>query len=105
MLSRFRFGAKVRATSGRYLLIVAFSLVLVVSATGAAMLNTDSGRVIVSVVTVPDGNLQLSALVYRPADSVLGNRRAGVVLAHGISESRETMSGMALELASKGWWR
>ena len=102
MLSRFRFDAKVGVASRRYLSIIAFSMILVVSATGAAILNTDSGRVIVSVVTVPDGNLQLSALVYRPADSVLGDRRAGVVLAHGISESKETMSGMALELAKQG---
>jgi dienelactone hydrolase len=92
----------VKAPARRYLLIVAFSLVLVVSATGAAALNTDFGRIEVTHVTIPDGSLQISGLLYRPGYYVLGDKMAGVVLGHGISESKETMSGIALELAKQG---
>ena len=96
--SRLRLGPPLRS----YLLVMTFSLMVILGGTGAAALNTDSGRVKVSLVTVPDGTLQLSAMLYRPADLASGDRRAGVVLAHGISESKEILSGIALELAKQG---
>ena len=68
----------------------------------SAQLNTDFGRLIVDTISIPADNQQLSGLLYIPSEAHPDNPRPAVVLAHGISSSKETVSGIALELARRG---
>ncbi len=70
---------------------------------GAAILNTDGGRIRVGVVAIPDGAINISGLLYVPPSPGGDTGLAAVVLAHGISESKETLSGIALALAEEGF--
>jgi len=68
----------------------------------ASQLNTDFGRLKVEKISIPAEDYALSGLLYIPPEAHPDNPRPGVVLAHGISSSKETMSGIALELARRG---
>jgi dienelactone hydrolase len=65
-------------------------------------LNTDFGLLKVDTISIPAGELQLSGLLYIPSEAHPDNPRPAVVLTHGISSSKETVSGIALELARRG---
>jgi len=65
-------------------------------------LNTDFGLLEVFTISIPAGDLQLSGLLYVPSEAHPDNPRPAVVLTHGISSSKETVSGIALELARRG---
>jgi len=65
-------------------------------------LNTDFGLLDVDTISIPAGDLQLSGLLYRPSEAHPDNPRPAVVLTHGISSSKESVSCIALELARRG---
>ena len=65
-------------------------------------LNTDFGLLEVDTISIPAGDLQLSGLLYIPPEAHPDNPRPAVVLTHGISSTKETVSGIALELARRG---
>ncbi len=91
------------STKTRLFLLALFTTVLLTSTYAAANLNSDSGKLEVKTVRVSDGNQRLSGLLYRPLVSSDQNPVPGIVVAHGISESKEIMSGIGLELARRGY--
>ena len=87
----------------RYYAVVVLFCVFVFSMSVAVSLNVDFGGLRVSYVSIPHGDLRLSGLLYRPVGVSSENRAPAVVLAHGISSAKESMSGIAVELARKGF--
>lgn len=79
---------------------VTLLLVLVASGASAYMLETGLGTVKVERVYFSSGGHTSAGSLYTPSTADGG--LPGVVLAHGISTSREVMSGMALEMARGG---
>ena len=69
----------------------------------ALYLDSDSGRIEVETVSIIEGNIKLSGLLYRPKSADAANPTAAVVLAHGIGGSKEMMSSIGLELARRGF--
>lgn len=69
----------------------------------AISLNNDFGRLEVTKVSIPNGALTLSGLLYRPDYVSEATPAPGIVLAHGLSEAKQMMSGIALELARNGF--
>ena len=69
----------------------------------AISLNSDFGKLEVKTVKIADKNRELTGLIYHPLDSSVDNPCPGIVLAHGISESKEIMSNLGLELARRGY--
>jgi len=85
-------------------LAILFMACILVSATAVAgFLNTDFGQVDVSKVSVLDDGLKISGLLYRPRTAGTDNPAPCVVLVHGISEAKQVMSGIGLELARNGF--
>lgn len=68
---------------------------------GAHLINTDSGSITVHYVTIPHGNLNLSGLLYKPDVATASTPQPAVIIAHGISNSKDVVSGIALELARR----
>lgn len=52
---------------------------------------------------MPDKGKQISGLLYRPNKATIENPLPAIILAHGISSSKQTLSGIALELARDGF--
>lgn len=69
----------------------------------AISLNDDFGRLEVTKVSIPNGALALSGLLYRPGYVSDAAPAPGIALAHGLSEAKQMMSGIALELARNGF--
>jgi dienelactone hydrolase len=69
----------------------------------AALFNTDFGNIHVSVINFSDTDKELSALLYRPNSATSENRLPGVVLVHGIANTKQITSSIALELARHGF--
>lgn len=57
----------------------------------------------VKTVSIMDGGVELSGLLYLPINASAQNPCPAVVLAHGISGSKEMMSGIELELSKHGF--
>lgn len=69
----------------------------------AYMENTSFLTIQTSYVTINDGNFQIQGLLYKPNSVSSTNPAPGIVLAHGIANSKEVTSGFALELAKRGF--
>lgn len=69
----------------------------------AILLNSDFGKLAVNTVVINDGDIELSGLLYRPAYASADNRVPAIVIAHGISESKDMMSSLGLELSRRGF--
>jgi dienelactone hydrolase len=69
----------------------------------AILLNSDFGKLAVNTVVINDGDKELSGLLYRPAYASADNRVPATVIAHGISESKDMMSSLGLELSRRGF--
>ena len=67
---------------------------------GASRINTWNGALEVSNVVV-HGDETITAILYKPR--AIKDQAPGIVLAHGISNSKEPQTGMALELAKHGY--
>ncbi|MEM3026738.1 MAG: alpha/beta fold hydrolase, partial [Thermoproteota archaeon] len=85
-------------------------MVLIVTATvflmgtmAAFIINNDFGRLEVKTVAIPDGEYYISGVLYRPHVATEENPLPAVVLVHGISSAKESMSSIALELARRGF--
>ncbi len=70
---------------------------------GAHLINTDNGSIQVEEVPISHENLKLSALLYKPDVVTEANPKPAIVLSHGISNSKDVLSGIALELARNGF--
>ncbi|MBD3204822.1 alpha/beta hydrolase, partial [Candidatus Bathyarchaeota archaeon] len=74
--------------------------ILVISIIIASAVNDSNGQIRVEDVSIPYGDTHLKAVLYYPKSAT--EPLPGVVLAHGISNSKETMTGIALELSKRG---
>jgi dienelactone hydrolase len=90
--------------SAKHVLVAILFAVLFLSTTYAALaVNSDFGRIDVRTIRVEDQGKQLSALLFRPVATSPGNPSPAIVLAHGISESKDMTSNLGLELARRGF--
>jgi len=87
----------------RYLLILVLVCIFLLGVGIAATLNADFGSLDVKVISIPNQGQRMSGLLYRPHHATAENPLPAVVLAHGISNAKETVSGIALELARRGF--
>ena len=67
---------------------------------GAFTVNTWNNRLIVTNFVIKGDN-KISGILYRPKEIV--GKAPGIVLAHGIANSKEPLSGLALELSKHGY--
>ena len=77
------------------------SILLVIYALGLGLvffIDRDFGEIQVEIVSIP-GQEQISGIIYRPKNASEINPYPAIVLAHGISGSKQMLSGIALELA------
>jgi hypothetical protein len=91
--------------SARVRIVAAIILILVFlfGTSTAILLNSDFGKLAVNTVVINDGDKELSGLLYRPAYASAVNRVPAIIIAHGISESKEMMSSLGLELSRRGF--
>ena len=85
-------------------IIILFGLFtcLLVVVSSAAVLDRDMGKIEVTRVVIVDGSQAISGQLYRPLAATPAVPAPAVVLAHGISGSKQMLSGIALELARQG---
>jgi len=88
----------IRASHFALLLLVS---VFLLGVSIAFFLDTDFKGVDVRRVQIADVNTQISGLLYQPIHATVANPLPAVVLVHGISGSKQMMSGIALELARR----
>jgi dienelactone hydrolase len=92
-----------RESSKYSVAIILLSVLCLSGVYTASVFNSDFGKLKVGTITIKDGENQLSALLYRPESVVPEKPSAAIVLAHGISESKDIMSNIGLELAKRGF--
>jgi len=93
-----------RKTKNQYYLVIGILLVLFsTSIISVLLLNNDYGSLNVSTVSIPYGSSRLTGNLYRPIDASEDNKLPTVICAHGVSNSKFTMSGIALEVARRGF--
>ena len=90
-------------TRVRYLVIFFLVCTFLSGIIIAVILNTDFGNVEVKIISITNVGKQISGLLYRPREATAENPLPAVVLVHGISTAKETVSGIALELARRSF--
>ena len=85
----------------RYLTLLIVLAIFFNSAYGASLFNTDFGGVSVTEVTIPAQGYTICGTLYAPKN-IIGKVPA-LALAHGVSNTKEVLSGIALELARNGY--
>ncbi|MFW9852507.1 MAG: alpha/beta hydrolase [Candidatus Thorarchaeota archaeon] len=78
--------------------LVIFSSVILFS----QLLNTGFTKINVQSVTFSKSDISVNGYLYNPLDFETSNNLPAVILVHGIMNAKETMSGIALELARSG---
>jgi dienelactone hydrolase len=85
--------------------LIVFSIlftILLLSLFSVSNFNTDFGKVTYSTIMIETDYGQLTGLLYKPTK--LENQQfPGIVVAHGISESAQILSGLGLELSRAGF--
>ncbi len=69
----------------------------------ASWINRDHGRLEVNEVTIPSDVYDLKGLLYVPQEAHPDNPRPLIIVTHGISNTKEAVSCLALELAREGF--
>jgi dienelactone hydrolase len=94
---------KKRSKSQCYLIIGILLTLFSTSMISVLLLNNDYGSLNVSTVSIPYEDSRLTGFLYRPTDASEDNKLPIVICAHGVSNSKFTMSGIALEVARRGF--
>lgn len=91
--------------SRRLLAVIAVGITLIVGGTLlAAVVATSGGDVDVRETAFEtDSGLELTATVYEPAEATADDPAPAVLLIHGYTGDRSTLSGFATELADRGY--
>jgi pimeloyl-ACP methyl ester carboxylesterase len=92
-----------KRSSTSYLILV---ILILTSGTGIIsifLLNTNYGTVDVSSIRIPNQGGYLTGLLYKPKDVSGEFPLPTVICAHGFSNSKQAMSGLALELGRRGF--
>jgi dienelactone hydrolase len=85
------------------LTLIVLAGVFLTGTVAAFLINNDFGRLEVKTVRIPDGDHYISGALYRPRVATGENPMPAVILVHGISSAKESMSSIALELARRGF--
>ena len=85
----------------RVLSAITVTMVFLIGISTALLLNSDFGKLEVKTAVINNGDKELSGLLYRSASA--DNRVPAIVIAHGISESKDMMSSLGLELSRRGF--
>ncbi|MCJ7770621.1 alpha/beta hydrolase, partial [Candidatus Bathyarchaeota archaeon] len=85
----------------QWLVTVFFISILILGVSLQLVLDSDFGRLEVRTVQITDGITELSGLLYRSYAASSQNQFPSIIIAHGISESKEMMSNLGLELARR----
>lgn len=83
--------------------LIVLAAVFLTGTAVAFLINNDFGKLEVKTVIIPDGDHYISGVLYRPRAATEENPMPAVVLVHGISSAKESMSSIALELARRGF--
>ncbi len=65
----------------------------------ASWINSDYGRLAVEEVKMPSDGYHLKGLLYVPQEAHPDNPRPAIIVTHGVSNTKEAISGLTLELA------
>jgi len=85
------------------LTLIVLAAVFITGTAAAFLINNDFGKLEVKTFRIPDGDHYISGTLYRPRAATEENPMPAVVLVHGISSAKESMSSIALELARRGF--
>lgn len=85
-----------------YLVLIVLLMIFFGAIYAASRLDADFGHVKMEEVRIPATGYEMSGLLYIPSEARPDRTRPAVVLAHGISNAKETLSGIALELSRRG---
>ncbi|MGD0804750.1 MAG: alpha/beta hydrolase [Candidatus Bathyarchaeia archaeon] len=85
----------------RYLTLLVLLLVFFGSVYVASLINDDFGGLSVTEVTIPAQGYTIRGTLYSPKD--VSGKIPAFALAHGVSNTKEVLSGIALELARNGF--
>jgi len=88
---------------GDYLNLILLLMIFLGGIYAANRLDADFGHVKMEDVKIPAAGFELSGLLYIPSEARPDSPRPAIVLAHGISNAKETLSGIALELSRRGF--
>jgi dienelactone hydrolase len=80
---------------------IAVIILLLFGVFATLAIDSDFGKIETTIVAIKDDNKELSGLLYRPKSATTQNPAPAVLVAHGISGSKEMMSSIGLELARK----
>lgn len=86
-----------------YLTAVFFAIVLSVSIYASTRYNVDFGNLKVDTISIQAEGYTISGRIYIPVEANADDPRPAVVLAHGISGAKESLCGIALEIARRGF--
>jgi dienelactone hydrolase len=92
-----------KSTQVRIVAATILALVFLLGTSTAILLNSDFGKLAINTVVINDGDKELSGLLYKPTYASSDNRFPAIVIAHGISESKDMMSSLGLELSRRGF--
>jgi fermentation-respiration switch protein FrsA (DUF1100 family) len=84
-------------------LLIVLTIVFIATVAAAIIVDRGFGSIDVETVRISNGDHELSGLLYRPREASSSRRLPAVMLIHGISSSKESMSSIALELARNGF--
>jgi len=93
----------VKSTRWRLIVTVASVAIFILSLFFSFALNSNFSSLEVKTVSIVDGGVKISGLLYCPDYASAWNPRPTIVLAHGIGGSKEMMSGIGLELSKRGF--
>lgn len=85
--------------------LIAIALILVmVSCTGASLIQTDGGKITITDtrIPMPDGEM-LRVLIHRPANATKDHPAPCVIVSHGYHATSETQDITSIELAKRGF--
>jgi hypothetical protein len=85
----------------KYITLLLLLIVFFSSAYAAAWLDTDMGNISREEVTITGPGYNIRGTLYAPKEQV--GKTPAIALAHGVSNSKEVLSGVALELAKNGY--
>jgi dienelactone hydrolase len=85
----------------RYLTLIVVLVIFFGSAYGASLLNDDFGRLSVTEATILAQGYTIRGTLYSPKG--ITGKVPAFALAHGVSNTKEVLSGIALELARNGY--
>ncbi|MHA2103697.1 MAG: alpha/beta hydrolase [Candidatus Hodarchaeales archaeon] len=84
------------------ILLLIFSILLI-SISSIYLISSDFGNIEFTNIYFDDNGKTISGQLYKPTSASSTNKLPGIVLAHGVTNAKETMNDLALELAKENF--